>query len=509
LASTALVKSVHTAAERVRAPRARGATFWATLGFLILEVGWLLVMPPFTGIDEFDHAFRASSVAAGHVRGDLVASPAGLSRGDLVPVRADVVRAAYPACSKLPYTRLFDCQPVKRLPSGEYQIGSAASRYNPAFYAYIGTVARPWHGNAALYAMRIAAVIPCAALFALSFHVTTRSARTRWPAALLLLGVLPTTTYSASLASPNGTQMMAGLAVWATLIAMVRTGRRTLLSYAGLGAAAAILANTHTLGLLWLLLVLIATLVWAGPRRLLALLWPSRPLEWVIASLTVLLVGFQLVWISIIRPNDISTLQASYFGHLWSNLPYQMLLWPLQAIGAFPFRDQPAPAAVYALAVALLLAVACLGVASAGVPSRLFTSMAFVAGASYCAPVIFTIVSFSRVGTSWQGRYGMPFTVGLILLFGVALDEDRRNLPAVALRLGLGALIVMQLSSQVGVLRYERSDTKLVSQTDWWASPTLLIVAVCLVAGAAWYVAAFRSVRQAPDLGITSSGSRR
>jgi hypothetical protein len=103
----------------------------------------------------------------------------------------------------------------------------------------------------------------------------------------------------------------------------------------------------------------------------------------------------------------------------------------------------------------------------------------------------------------------MPFTVGLILLFGVALDEDRRNLPAVALRLGLGALIVMQLSSQVGVLRYERSDTKLVSQTDWWASPTLLIVAVCLVAGAAWYVAAFRSVRQAPDLGITSSGSRR
>jgi hypothetical protein len=33
---------------------------------LLLQLGWVVAFPPFWGMDEADHVFRASSVASGH-----------------------------------------------------------------------------------------------------------------------------------------------------------------------------------------------------------------------------------------------------------------------------------------------------------------------------------------------------------------------------------------------------------------------------------------------------------
>jgi hypothetical protein len=35
------------------------------VGFLLAQAVWILTVPPFRGIDEFDHSFRAAGVASG------------------------------------------------------------------------------------------------------------------------------------------------------------------------------------------------------------------------------------------------------------------------------------------------------------------------------------------------------------------------------------------------------------------------------------------------------------
>jgi hypothetical protein len=38
-------------------------------------------------------------------------------------------------------------------------------------------------------------------------------------------------------------------------------------------------------------------------------------------------------------------------------------------------------------------------------------------------PIIAQTFLFPTLGLVWQGRYGMPLTVGVVLIAGIALDE--------------------------------------------------------------------------------------
>jgi hypothetical protein len=80
------------------------------LGTLLLQAAWILVMPPFAGMDEFDHAFRASGVGAGQFRSDL--GPAANGRGDLVSVDDDIAAAAQTVCQSYDYVGQDNCTPV-------------------------------------------------------------------------------------------------------------------------------------------------------------------------------------------------------------------------------------------------------------------------------------------------------------------------------------------------------------------------------------------------------------
>ena len=58
------------AASRDAAPRGRRPVRQATLlalALLALQASWVLTVPPFRGIDEFDHAYRAAAVAHGQL----------------------------------------------------------------------------------------------------------------------------------------------------------------------------------------------------------------------------------------------------------------------------------------------------------------------------------------------------------------------------------------------------------------------------------------------------------
>lgn len=465
-------------------------TLLAGAGFLLVQLGWILSISPHYGIDEFDHALRASSVAAGHWEPGDNSPPADLGRGDLIPVRSDVAASVRTACKARPYTKLYNCQPAQVLDNNEVLISSGASRYNPTFYAVVGTVAAPFHGTLNLYALRIATALLGCALFMLTVWLAAGRARTLWPVATIVLAALPTTVYSASIATPNGLEMLAGLGVWVALLAVAdRRGdpaqRRS--AYLLLALFAATLVNLHTLGVVWLALIAVAVGILHGPMTLKALL-PRDRVERFGAAITGFAIAFEAVWVLVARTNNPATERTVIPGSPWGDILNGLLLWPLQAIGAFPMRDDPAPPAVYALILIVLGAVAVLTVRRTRLRSRAMLTFAFVAVASFLVPATMTAITFHQIGSAWQGRYGMPFSVGLLVLAGLQLDASDRRVSRLRafMAVGCAALVVAHLLSQWAVMTKQRADFDLVTGTNWVPPSAVVLIGLAAAAAACW-----------------------
>ncbi|MFL6156781.1 MAG: DUF2142 domain-containing protein [Marmoricola sp.] len=491
----------------------RRITVLAGAGFLLLQLGWMLVIAPNFGIDEFDHSLRSSSVADGHWSPgqDLVAGKDG--RGYLIAVRADVARTAHAACAARSYTGKYNCTPKSDPPGDEVVIASAAGRYNPLYYAVVGNVAKPFTGEANLIAMRVTTAVLAALLFAAVVWLTVGAARTVWPLLGCLLAALPTTVYSTAIATPNGLEIIAGLGVWASLAVVVGGARgvqRRGTAYGLLAVSVTVLANTHTLGLLWLALIGLTTVIAHGLGTTLRALLPTRRSEYAAAVLAVAGVVFELGWVLTSGVNDPSMEHRTYPG---SAIPYVvdgLLLWPLQAIGAVPMRDDPAPGALYVLVITVLVVVAALVLRRTRLRSRSGLALTFVAVASFAVPAALTVQAFGQMGAAWQGRYGMPFTVGLLLLGAAVLDGHERPVAHAPLfaSVAVPALVAAHLIGQISVRGTMHRDATALASIGWSAPDRLLLGVIAALALACWF-SAIRSSVTAPAPSPVAAGPPR
>lgn len=474
-------------ADDVGRRRARRVALWAGLGFALLQLAWILIMPPATGIDEFDHVYRANSVALGHWKPVDAEMPNNIARGGILTVRADVAAASGPACAHLPYTGPFNCRPFRDLGDGTVEIASGAASYNPLYYAVVGSVARPLHGNAAIYAMRIASALLCTVLLGLAVYLLATWATTAWPLALLFLGCLPTTVYSTSVAAPNGVEMLSGLLLWVCLVALAR-GPAHMRSRIQMPLAVAVVGvvTTHTLGIAWVGLTLLTWVLYVGFRPAFALLAPSGRLGRIAWATAVTGVAFELWWLWYAQPNSPARPEGGLQGSPWADIANGLLLWPLQAVGAYPMRNDQAPAAVYAVAFVLLVILLVLTVRALRYQRRLALACGLVLLLSAGVPATLTYVTYHQFGLSWQGRYGMPFAVGLFILVGAALEQRGPTLRRPTLFAGAAAWGLAQTIGPVHVLDQFRAERGLTAATDWWVPPAFLIVALGVAAMAAW-----------------------
>ena len=92
-------------------------------------------------------------------------------------------------------------------------VADAAVRYNPVYYAVVGTVARPFHGAGVDYAIRVATALMCALLLGWAASLIGTWARTSWLYVGLIVAATPTLVYSTAIASPNGVGYAAAPAV--------------------------------------------------------------------------------------------------------------------------------------------------------------------------------------------------------------------------------------------------------------------------------------------------------
>ena len=114
-------------------------------------------------------------------------------------------------------------QPCQGNDDGSVLVGSGAGQYNPVFYWVVGTAARPFHGAAALYAMRIASALLCLLFMGLAAWAMALGRRGPWSGVGLLLATSPVFVFSTAVAAPNGLEMAAALALWCLLLGLRRS----------------------------------------------------------------------------------------------------------------------------------------------------------------------------------------------------------------------------------------------------------------------------------------------
>lgn len=389
------------------------------LAIVTIQVGWLLAVPTFYGLDEIDHVFRAASVANGHWQASDVDAEDG--RGYLIPVPADIVKAAHEPCTKLTYVGPDNCSPTTEPDArGDVLIASAAATYNPAWYFVIGTAARPFDGADAALAMRVSSMVLCDLLVAAALWLLAKRTRSRWAILGVALACTPVLLYSSVNAAPNGMGYCAGLLLWVSLLTLPRDpGEGHVVPLLGVAVSAPLIMVTHSTGLVWVALSVGCAAPLVLPR--LHHLWVSR--RSALTAVTFLLVvtaAFSAAWVLLAGTNDPRAGDSADHGQAGARTLLQgLILWPLQAFATLQMRNNPAPIGVYAIGVALLtlfvLQAWRVGRRAERVP------IALVALASTTIPFAATISMHSQVGAAWQGRYGLALTLGIVLVATTAL----------------------------------------------------------------------------------------
>lgn len=398
---------------------------WLAAGIFVIQVAWIFAVPAFGGIDEIDHAYRAASVAEGYWAPDIQETANG--RGTLIRVPEDIVLAARDRCEALPYMEPDNCRPVSAPDQrGNVLVASASSRYNPAFYWLVGTVAQPFEGSAALYAMRAATAVLCSTLLLGALWVSVRFGRSLWPTVGVISVLTPVFLYATSVAAPNGIQMSAALVLWCCGSALLgATARGRELPLLGLLAAAVpLVVATHTTGPLWAALSF-GVLALLGPRDWVDL-WRRRRgavsalLAWL--AFTTLLSS---AWTLTAQPN-LHGDSGDFKGLTALDVIQAMVLWIFQSIGALPFRNEWMPPLVFAISL-VTFSIFVIG-AAVHARARERLALGIVVVLSFAVPVALTLISFERLGLVWQGRYTLPFAVGLAVVAASVLDRHASEL---------------------------------------------------------------------------------
>lgn len=414
------------------------------VGILMVQAAWILALPAFRGIDEFDHVFKAAAVA----RGEWTSSgQAPQGRGGLVRIPGDLVSAASAVCRSYTYTKPDDCVPVRRFPGGDVEIASAASAYNPAYYAVVGTLTRPFHGAQADYAMRAVTALACAWLLAWAATIVVRWSRSRWPLVVFMLGLTPVLLYSTAIASPNGLAYSGAALLWVSLLSVVRRKAATALEAVGAGTGAVALMTTHGTGPMLAFLALALVLL-LQPSRTWRILVVSRWKVWLPVATTVLLVALGCVaWIGYAHPGAIGEPADSPLT-VTDLLTFEVL-WLLEAVAVFPTVTEFPHPVVYALWGVPLLAMLVQVLRTAR--GRVLVTAVGLLVLLVTIPAAFTLATYADTGLAWQGRYSLPLWLGLSSVAALLAASRREAAPTwVPLVYGMAATAVAVSVIQVG-----------------------------------------------------------
>ncbi|HYI32413.1 MAG TPA: DUF2142 domain-containing protein [Glaciibacter sp.] len=420
---------------------------------------WALASPLMSVPDEPSHAIRAVAVAHGDFTGHAETDSAWQIS---VTVPEYAAHTHELTCFAFQADIPASCQaPVKGDPDKPTSITTSAGINSPVYYAIVGAPSLLLSGNAALYGMRLVNAIVCAALLAGMFMSLRQLPSSRWATLGALVSVTPMVLFLSGSINPNGMEFAAAAALFAALLTVVRTPSpgRTLW---GRGAivllSAAILGNTRSIGLLWILLAVAGALILSNRQVMSALV--RRWETWLIVGGSAIVSLLAVAWY--IKP-PITTAAGPVFQGVGTSFRSAFIHMIIETvdyardwIGLFGWVDRPAPAItvmVWTAAIcAFLVASLALG------RGRALLTVVFFALAVVLVPAVAQAAIVTESGYIWQGRYTLVLLAYLLIAGGLALDLRYPNALATpgGKRLtvaAIGLLAVAQLAAFVWTLK--------------------------------------------------------
>ncbi|MCU1624115.1 MAG: hypothetical protein JWL79_2960 [Frankiales bacterium] len=417
-----------------------------SLVLLLSLIGlWELATPLLAAPDEPQHLVKAAAVARGQ----------WLGRGDPIGPRTHVSLPAgfgelgrYPRCFAFRPRRPASCAPQVTSHAGPLvDVTTTAGRYPPAYYGLVGLPTRAVTGIASDRAARVLSGLLCALLLA---------AAITWAAGDLLalavpVLVTPMVLFLGAVVNPSGVEVAAAAATWVGLLRLVHgVGPVPRTRLIGVTSAAAALALARPISPLWLVLIPL-TVAFSAPRPRLRELVRQRSVQLAGAVLFVVAVA-QTAWVILAQSTRLSgrPVHVSRFGALRRLLTARHVgHLSTQLVGRFGWLDTGAPRVSVALWAGLAVVMLVIGVMA----GRRRLRIAFVGALclGILVPAAVEASSFPRIGYWWQGRYSLPYLVGLPLLavVGRSLGHLRTRLLAAVVAV---AVVVAQLDAFASAL---------------------------------------------------------
>lgn len=395
--------------------------------FLILSIFstlWSLASPLMSVPDEPAHTIKAAAVARGQFLGT-----SGQTQGEQLQVVVPkyIADTQSLTCFAFKVIVTADCSPglnsADRQPT---RAGTSAGNYNPLYYLVVGLPSTILSGAPAVYAMRILSGLLCSLFLAATLFATTQFANRRWPVAAAGIAVTPMVLYLCGSINPNALEIVTTSAVFVNLCLVLENVRelsRFRFNIVVVGVAAAVLANTRSLSLLWLALAVIAALLMFPPRDLLLLV--KNKLVLAMAALIAVAAACGLLWLKTANtlasllgtPGTVTPEQA--FGTM-AERTFDIAASYVAQLG---WLDTNGPTGVYfwwsCLTGALMVAAVSVR------PWRPRLGFIVLLAAAIAIPPILQAQVVTELGYIWQGRYLLPVIVPMLLAAGLAL----RNRP--------------------------------------------------------------------------------
>ncbi|MFF2142618.1 DUF2142 domain-containing protein [Kitasatospora sp. NPDC058190] len=423
-----MITAVKSLADRLASsPRRLWAVSFTI--FLLLGASWSLATPVGASPDEAAHLIRAAAVARGQVDGREVMVPhvvadieGHFSETEVTLPRMyqDVkdVNACYVFKSDVPAS----CAPKLKDEPGTAPVTTAAGRYHPAYYFAVGWPSLLVGGEPALYLMRLMSAAICAALVA-SAMVSAAEWRRR---DFTLLGVItaatPMALFMFGMVNPSGPEIAAGILVWSAGLPMLINPDPHLLNrrLVRLGIGALVLISIRPLGLIWFSGALFFALLLQTKGALREVL--RRKATWFWGLAAVAAAGSAYAWAAQHPDHSVIDTPSSLTPLVAARKTFDNSLdYIKQMVGYFGWLDAPPPAATLLVWSGVVLALVLFALCFAKVRDTL--AIAGAMAGIIAIPIVAQAMQAKSLGMIWQGRYLLPFAVGLPIVCAVICHE--------------------------------------------------------------------------------------
>ena len=468
---------------------------WLVAFVLISGIGalWALATPIFAAPDETAHAAKAIAV----VRGELLGSVREGSQ-HLVTSLPDGDR--FPAsmmCFAFAPEQPASCGVEFGDPSGTDWFSNWVARYNPLYYALVGWPSLLLSGGSAIIAMRIVSALLASAVLALVAPVLLQP-RSRWTPMGLAFLLTPMVAFFIGTLNPQSTEIAGGIVVLASLIRLLEHARdggdarsaRWLWGVLMVGTV--FLANSRALGPLWWLVLAAVSIAIVGWRPFLMVVRDRGSWWWITSIGVVALASGAWTAAAGVFGGQASTSDNVTIVSALDGVWLMIRLTPSfleQSVAMFGWLDTPVPGPllwVFFAAVFLLLVLA---MTAAGRRGRFAAIVA--TGVALVLPVVVQAATIEKTGLIWQGRYGLVFTLGAVLVAAWALSSwgDRR-IDFLSVRLtvvtAIALAVVHAASFAVALYRYVvgfgAPVSEMITDPQWQPPGTWpVLVALCVV----------------------------